>query len=104
MPKEKDIRNVYRMFNYVIPYDGAGNDRDGKDVANQRQKFFNSLKESGYSAVLDTNDAIYGGFKATAPVIVFDQSAVLLKGAEQTTLNSKKFSNLVFAGRKILGV
>ena len=70
-PTEKDVKTLYRMFNYVIPYDGEGNARKGRDVTTQRAKFFNECKKEGYGAVLDTNDAIYGGFKATAPVIVF---------------------------------
>lgn len=39
---------------------------------------------------LDTNDAIYGGFKAKSPVIVFDMEQIVPKEA------------LVFIGRKIL--
>lgn len=101
-PSETDVRNVYRMFNYVIPYDG--DKRGGRDVSTQRAKFFEALKKDGYSALLDTNDAIYGGFKATSPVIVFDRSAILLKDAERTTVESKKFSSFVTAGRKVLGV
>lgn len=100
----EDLNKVYRMFNYVIPYDGAGDKRKGKDAATQRAKFFNELKKKGYGAVLDTNDAIYGGFKATAPVIVFDTSKIEFSGAERTTTNSKKFSSMVLAGRKVLGI
>lgn len=32
----EDLQKVYRMFNYVIPYDGQGNNRAGKDVRTQR--------------------------------------------------------------------
>lgn len=103
-PTSKDLQTVYRMFNYVIPYDGAGNARDGKDVANQRAKFFNELSKSGYGAVLDTNDAIYGGFKADAPVIVFDMMQIIPDDIYQTKMSDKAISSAILVGRKVLGV
>ena len=103
-PTADDLQTVYRMFNYVIPSDGAGDIKRGRDVANQRAKFFNELSKSGYSAVLDTNDAIYGGFKAKSPVIVFDMQSVTLVDAKRVTLKDKRFSKAAFVGRKILGV
>lgn len=103
-PSEKDIRTIYRMFNYVIPSDAGGNQRMAKDVAKQRAKFFDALKKAGYGAVLDTNDAIYGGFKAEAPVIVFDMEQIALKDAGRVTTTSKVYSDLVFLGKKTLGV
>ena len=104
IPNERDLQKVYRMFNYVIPYDGAGNERSGNDMAKQRAKFFNELKKAGYGAVLDTNDAIYGGFKATSPVIVFDMDNVVLKDVGRTSMTSKKVSELALVGRKALGI
>ena len=103
-PTADELQKAYRMFNYVIPSDGAGNARLGRDVATQRAKFFAELKKNGYGAVLDTNDAIYGGFKATSPVIVFDMDSVALAGARRTTMKSKRFSKVALAGRKALGV
>lgn len=101
-PTEEDVRTVYRMFNYVIPSDGGGDARAGKDVATQRAKLFKQLKQSGYSALLDTNDSIYGAFKVNAAVIVFDQEAVTLSGADRVSTADKKFSELMFIGSKIL--
>lgn len=103
-PTDKDISTIYRMFNYVIPSDGNGNARAAKDVQTQRAKFFDALKKAGYGAVLDTNDAIYGGFKATSPVIVFDMDKVIPDSIKETNLRSKQFSSLVFAGRKAMGI
>lgn len=103
-PSSEDLQKVYRMFNYVIPYDGAGDLVKGKDVTNQRTKFFNELSKNGYGAVLDTNDAIYGGFKATSPVIVFDMESIMPKKIMQTTKSSKMFSSAVLVGRKTLGI
>lgn len=102
-PTADELQIVYRMFNYVIPYDGAGDARKGKDVTTQRTKFFNACKEAGYGAVLDTNDAIYGGFKAKSLVIVFDMEQVVPKDVYQTKMIDQKFSDLVLVGRKLLG-
>lgn len=102
-PTADEVQVVYRMFNYVIPYDGAGDPRKGKDVTTQRAKFFNACKEAGYGAVLDTNDAIYGGFKAKSPVIVFDMEQVVPKDVYRTKMIDQKFSDLVLVGRKLLG-
>lgn len=102
-PTSDELQVVYRMFNYVIPYDGAGDARKGKDVTTQRTKFFNACKEAGYGAVLDTNDAIYGGFKAKSPVIVFDMEQVVPKDVYRTKMIDQKFSDLVLVGRKLLG-
>lgn len=102
VPTADELQIVYRMFNYVIPYDGAGDARKGKDVATQRAKFFNALKEAGYGAVLDTNDAIYGGFKAKSPVIVFDMEQVVPKDVYRTKILDQRVSDLVLVGRKIL--
>lgn len=102
VPSEKDLRAVYRMYNYTIPNDGNGNNRVAKDVYTQRAKFFKELKNAGYSAVLDTNDAIYGGFKTNAPVIVFDQEAIALHNVERVKTSDKMISELVFVGKKVL--
>lgn len=104
MPSSDDLQTVYRMFNYVIPYDGEGNARKEKDVYTQRTKFFNACKKAGYGAVLDTNDSIYGGFKAKSPVIVFDMDQVVLKDISRTHMSDKVISELALIGRKALRV
>lgn len=101
-PTADDLQRVYRMFNYVIPYDGAGDERKAKDALTNRTKFFKMAKEAGYGALLDTNDAIYGGFKATSPVIMFDMEQVIPKDVMRTTTVGKGFSQLVTAGRKFM--
>lgn len=104
-PTSEDLQRAYRMFNYVLPYDGGGVDnRGGSDVTKQRAKFFRALSQNGYGAVLDTNDAIYGGFKATSPVVVFDMDSIMPKSIYQTTPHDKKISSAILAGRKFLGV
>lgn len=96
-PTEEDVKTMYRMFNYTIP-------AQGKDIQTQRAKFFKACSDKGYSAVLDTNDSIYGGFKARSPVIVFDQKAVALKDVSDTSIKSKRVSALALVGRKVMGV
>lgn len=103
VPTDKEVATLYRMFNYTIPSDGGGNVRVTKDIKTQRAKFFNELKKSGYGAVLDTNDAIYGGYKANAPVIVFDMSQIVPEKIRMTSTFDKRFSSLAYAGRKLLG-
>ena len=103
-PTSDDVANMYRMFNYNIPYDGQGNARAGKDALNQRTKFFNALKKHGYGAVLDTNDAIYGGYKAKAPVIVFDMEQTVPKDVWKTKSKDKAVANVAFAVRKVTGI
>ena len=102
-PTESDVAKMYRLFNYVLPNDGGGDQRIAKDVLTQRTKFFNALKKEGYGAVLDTNDAIYGGFKAKKPVIVFDMDNVISNSIKQTNILDKRVSQLALAGRKALG-
>ena len=104
-PSSNDLQKVYRMFNYVIPYDGAGSDpRGASDVYNQRTKFFKELKDAGYGACLDTNDAIYGGFKAASPIIVFDMKSVIPKGIENTSVADKAIGTAALTARRIFGI
>lgn len=101
-PNSQELQKAYRMFNYVIPYDGAGDSRKGKDAYTQRTKFFNECRKEGYGAVLDTNDAIYGGYKASSPVIVFDVKSIVPEKVYETKMLDKRLSRLVLAGRKVL--
>lgn len=100
---DKDLRTIYRMFNYVIPSDGGGNSREAKDVMNQRMKFFKELKKQGYGAVLDTNDSIYGGFKARSPIIVFDMESIIPDNVSRTKYSQVVASRARFAISKMLG-
>lgn len=65
----EDMKYAYRIFNYIIV-------KDGDDIARQRARFFKELKNEGYGAVLDTNDAMYGRYKRESPIIVFDKDAL----------------------------
>lgn len=64
-------------------------------MATQRARFFKAAKEAGYGALLDTNDAIYGAFKARQPVIVFDMDSVIPDKIKRTKITSKAFSAVV---------
>lgn len=100
-PSSDDLQKVYRMFNYTIPNDGGGNPRVAKDVLTQRTKFFNACKKAGYGAILDTNDAIYGGFKARSPVIVFDMESLVTDEIKRTSMQSHRVSQAITIGRKL---
>lgn len=105
IPTDKDLKTVYRMFNYVLPYDGGGSDsRGASDVYNQRTKFFKTLKDNGYGACLDTNDAIYGGFKASSPVIVFDMEKIIPDKIKETKASDVAIGSAALTVRKLLGI
>lgn len=101
---DDDIDKIYRMFNYVLPNDGNGNPKVGADVGRQRAKFFKELKNKGYGALLDTNDSMYGGFKAHAPTIVFDMEQVIPTKTRRLNTFDKRYSQLAFAGKKLLNM
>lgn len=103
-PTADDLQVIYRMFNYVIPSDGGGNKKRADDVLKQREKFFSMLSKNGYGAVLDTNDSIYGGFKARAPVIVFDTAKMLPDSVYRTSFAEVTKSTAITLGRTVLGL
>lgn len=96
---KKDIQDVYAYFNYVLPNDGRGDPKAGRDIAKQRAIFFKELSKKGYGGLLDTNDSLYGqDFNAKAPVIIFDPLSVVLTGAERTKPLKKLISDAVANG------
>jgi len=99
-----DIKTVYRLFNYSIPYDGrsSGDTTGGKDVQKQRAKFFNELKKDGYGACLDTNDAIYNRTNATAPVIVFDMEQTIPGEVRELTMSDINSGKVRLAMKKFV--
>lgn len=104
IPTEDDVKTLYRMFNYTLPYDGRGDARRGHDEKVQRAKFFKECKKQGYGAILDTNDAIYGSFKAKSPVIVFDMESIIPKEVLNTSASSKVVSTTALAFRRAAGI
>lgn len=100
---DKDVSTVYRMFNYIIPYESADNPTLTKDVKTQRTRLFSELSKEGYGALLDTNDALYGRYHAEAPTIVFDMSSIIPSSVKATNMADKTLASLEFAGRKLLG-
>lgn len=81
IPKESDLRIAFRLFNYAIP-------SEGRSMELQRTRFFNELKKSGYSACLDVNDSMYGGYHALRPVIVFDTSSFVTTSIKESSESS----------------
>lgn len=114
-PSSEDLQKVYRIFNFVIPYDGRGgstgsgsggktDSRGASDVYNQRTKFFKELRDAGYGACLDVNDSLYNGLKATSPIIVFDMESVVPAGVKDTHLSDKAVGIMSLSFRKTLGL
>lgn len=101
---EEDLTTIYRYFNYIIPYADKSNKRLSNDVATQRSRLFKELKKNGYSALLDVNDAIYGGYKANAPIIVFDMERIIPDSIKSTNIWDTRIARFEYGGRKILGL
>lgn len=102
---DKDLRKVYRMFNYTIPSDGKGDPSMAKDIYNQRNKFFKELKKMGYGALLDANDAIYGGASSfvRSPIIVFDMDSIIPNSVKKTKYSDVVISGARYSVGKLLG-
>ena len=106
---DEDLNLAYRLFNYVIPYDGGvgpdANPKGGEDVYKQRTKFFKSCKDNGYGACLDLNDALYTkSINAANPVIIFDMEKVVKNEAEKINIGDRLFGQYVAVGRRLIGV
>ena len=71
-----------------------------KNFKSAIKRLFKELKNRGYSGVLDTNDAIYGGFHARAPVVVFDMDSVTKDLIKRTTARQKMVSTAITAVTK----
>lgn len=96
---KKDLQDVYAFFNYVLPNDGRGDAKAGRDIAKQRARFFKALGEKGYSGLLDTNDSLYGtNLTSNTPTIIFDASSVVLTSAERTKPIDKFVSDNIANG------
>ena len=106
VPSYKDMQTIYRLFNYVIPYDGGkGTDaRGAKDVLTQRTKFFKECKDAGYGAILDTNDSIYNSLHAASPIIVFDMEQVIPSEVKDTGFTDRAIGIASVAFRKTFGI
>lgn len=103
VPTDKDLKDVYRIFNHSIPSDANGDARKAADVTRQRAKFFNQLKKDGYSAVLDTNDALYNTVQAKEPIIVFDMEGLIKVGSTRTTGKDVAVSKVINTTRHLVG-
>ena len=60
-------------------------------------KFYDKLKSLGYSAIRDTNDTKYSGYRTWNPLIVFDSSKVKVdsvKRVGQSTINDTFLKDL----------
>ena len=67
--EKKHIKNAFNAFNMAL----SGEQKDPL-AAN---KFYSELKKRGYSAIYDLNDQKFSGYRANAPVLVFDTASVV---------------------------
>lgn len=95
VPSRDELQVVYRMYNYTIP-------NLDSDTIKQRQKFFSKVKANGYDGILDTNDALYGGYKAEYPVIIVNQEAMLPPSVMRTSASSVMASRMLFPFIKLM--
>lgn len=97
IPSDKELYTLYGAINSVIP-------SQDPDVVRQRAKLFKELKNEGYGAVLDVNDAFNNAVTANSPVIVFDTSAYVQSKLRKTTMGEVYKSKFTTAGRVALGL
>lgn len=100
VPKESELRSIYKLFNYIIPNDGRGDAKIAKEVKKQRARLFKELKKEGYGALLDINDAFYwNSFRTSRPVVVFDMSQIVPDSVKRLTFKDKFDATLRLMGR-----
>lgn len=63
-------------------YDAINKSLVARDLETTKM-FYRSLKNAGYGAVKDVNDAKYSGFRTKLPLIIFDSSKVSVKQVNQ---------------------
>lgn len=97
IPTDKELYTLYGAVNSVIP-------SQDPDVVRQRARLFKKLKDNGYGAVLDVNDAFNNADSANSPVIVFDTSSYVQTNLRKTTMAEVYKSKITTLGRKALGV
>ena len=102
-PSREDLARAYRIFNFVIPSDGDGDPGRAQDMDTQRETFFAAMRDAGYGATLDTNDALYGGFHASAPIIVFDRDSVVPQDVRETAGTKRDLSVLLSTAARLVG-
>lgn len=88
-PSRDELQVVYRMYNYTIPNLDA-------DTIKQRKKFFDRMIAKGYDGIFDTNDGLYGGFKAEKPVIIINQEKLIDPKVMRTSASSVAVSRAAF--------
>lgn len=101
-PKESELREIYKLFSYIMPSDGDGQKKVANDVKRQRAKLFKELKSNGYGALVDTNDIKYGRMEAEYPVCVFDMSAIVPKDVRRLKTKDKVLATLKYIGTGLL--
>lgn len=82
---ERDEANIYKAFNLTLV------NHNDKEIRAQN-RFYDELKQNGYSAILDVNDASFSSYHAKSPVIIFDTDKVQLQSV--TRMDSDRVDKL----------
>lgn len=74
----KWTNSAYEAFNINL----VDHSESGNKVAS---KFYNRLKNEGFSAIRDVNDHSYSGFESKNPMIIFDKDKVNMASSKELT-------------------
>ena len=76
--ENNDTKEAYGLFNVLLTL-------HGEEFDGPKRKFFEQLKNAGYSGLLDVNDRSYTKMGAKAPVIIFDREKVVIDSIKELT-------------------
>ena len=82
---DTDNQLIYKALNLTLT------NHNDQQVAMQK-KFYKSMSDHGYSALLDLNDKSYSSYHAKSPVIVFNTDKVTLQSV--TKMDDRKIDKL----------
>lgn len=86
-------QNVYRAFNSVLVDHSPAMQKMSK-------KFYDTLTDKGYNAILDVNDRYYSGYNSKSPMIAFNAKDKLsLKTVEQIASGEAKKGSIIETGK-----
>lgn len=103
-PSNSELNKIYRLFNYAFPLSDDSMDKSiATDVTRQRNKFTSAATKAGFDGVLDVNDALYGGLRANAPVIITNKEALVPKAVMKTNMLDVVGSTFLDRGKELLG-
>lgn len=82
LSRGKITDRAYKAFNASLVQ------RDGS-FSSSAEKFYESMRSSGYSAIEDLNDKLLNEYRTRSPLIVFDKNAVDVRASQAFTKATK---------------